>query len=819
VSDALRERNLVQSRGVWRAILPHAIANRLAKRALNAIPRDKLLEAFLSFDSERLIRSFSKRLSYLHDSKPAVDIVHEWLTPDGWLGKENCNFNQLGLDIFNNIAPVSPEEALLVIERAANSDKENYFFINNIYYRNFVDILSHLAYDPELFRRSVEILIRFILLKNRNETNNPERDSLKSLFWITLSGTHAPAEARAKVIEDLSTSEDTNNQQLGLDLLSGALEAWHFYASRDFRFGARPRDFGFHPRTRGDVELWFNTFISICTDLALSDKPIAPKARKLLADKMRGLWTRVDMYDALEGSAEKIHKQKAWNDGWLAVRKIIQYDSKGFDKEVSEKLHRMEKLLKPANLLERARIFALSDQFDHLDIDNDFSQEDDEPLSWSQAEKITRELGLQVAQDADTFNAFLPEIVSTYASRLYIFGQGLADGSDDKQKNWQILYNQFRKTDPEKRQFVVLVGYLSSCAEDTPEFYNSTLDSLVHDELLGKWFPVFQSDTLIDQRGVERLIEALDTGSASIDTFRYLAWGRRHEAINDDDLANFLTKLQKHENENGSGVAIDILRMRFHEAEEKQIQHSRKLVEAACSFLEEYSFTKGNYIQNNTGYDLAQIVKVCFSSEFGAKYVMNICEHLEKLAADYRIYPFEYTELFSTIAYLKPFVFLDVFLENKKNVENYTPHLVFRNSFDERDLFIDQIADDVLISWCEVDPETRYPLLASVTKLFSISKETKEIGLNRTAYLLFNKAPNLTIILQHLSKSASPMSWSGSLAELLSKRAELLKELFGRENEEITSWAKEQYSVLQREAKNAHENEEKRNRFYNERFE
>ena len=163
-------------------------------------------------------------------------------------------------------------------------------------------------------------------------------------------------------------------------------------------------------------------------------------------------------------------------------------------------------------------------------------QEDDEIPSWKRADNITREFGFQVAQDIDTFNVLLPELVSTYASRLYIFGQGLADGSDNKQEVWQILYNQFKKTEPEKRQFVVLVGYLSSSAESAPEFYNSTLDSLVNDEYLGKWFPYFQGDAIIDERrGVERLHEALDTGHARVDTFRDLAWGRRHEAISDDD--------------------------------------------------------------------------------------------------------------------------------------------------------------------------------------------------------------------------------------------------------------------------------------------
>jgi hypothetical protein len=814
----LRERSLIQSRGVWRAVLPHAIANRLAKRALNVIPKDKMIQAFLNFGSERLIRSFSKRLSYLHDSKLAIEIANEWLSPNGMLGKKNCKFNQLEMDVFNNIAPISPEKTLMAIERAANNDKEsNFFTTSNTNQSELVNILLHLAYDPELFSGSLEILTRFALSENRNNTNSSVREQLKHLFWIMLSGTHASVDARAKVIKGLTTSDNPNNQQLGLDLLSSALEAWNFHSYRNFNFGARPRDFGHHPKTRNEVEIWFNTFINICTDLALSSQSIAANARKLLADKMRGLWIRGKMHDAINAVAKEIHTQKAWNDGWLAVRQIIQLDSKNFDEEVLEKLLSLEKFLKPTNLLEKARVFALSNQFDRLDIGSFIDQEDDETSSWRRADKITRELGSQVVQDSEAFNALLPELVSTYASRLYIFGQGLANGSDNKQLLWEILYDQLKKTDPEKRQIIVLVGYLSSSAESAPEFYNSTLDSLINDEYLGKWFPYFQADSIIDQRGVERLHEALDTGHAGVDAFRDLAWGRRHESISDNDLADLLVKLQKREN--GINVAIDILGMRFHETKEKQIQHSRKLIETACSLLEQYPFTRGNYLQNNVGYELAQIAKVCFSNEFGAKYIVSTCEHLAKLTTDYRISSIEYTDLFSSIAHIKPFVFLDIFLENKRNIGNYKPHLVFRDSFDERDLFIDQIVDDVLISWCEVDPETRYPLLASVTNLFVISKETNKIGLNRTVPILFAKAPNLTMILQYLSNSASPMSWSGSLAELLSQRAELLKDLYEHENEEIKTWAQELSSILQNNAKDAYEDEEKRNRLYNERFE
>lgn len=91
--------------------------------------------------------------------------------------------------------------------------------------------------------------------------------------------------------------------------------------------------------------------------------------------------------------------------------------------------------------------------------------------------------------------------------------------------------------------------------------------------------------------------------------------------------------------------------------------------------------------------------------------------------------------------------------------------------------------------------------------------------MNRIVYLLFSRAPNIAIILQLLSKSVSPMSWSISLAELLSKRAEILKDLFEYENVEIRTWAREQHMNLLKKADREREAEESRDRSFNERFE
>jgi hypothetical protein len=81
----LRSRDIVQARGRWRAVLPQAIATRLAAGALTRIlPRD--LDAFCRTAPLRLIKSISRRLGYLHDSAEARATVSRWLGPTGPLG-------------------------------------------------------------------------------------------------------------------------------------------------------------------------------------------------------------------------------------------------------------------------------------------------------------------------------------------------------------------------------------------------------------------------------------------------------------------------------------------------------------------------------------------------------------------------------------------------------------------------------------------------------------------------------------------------------------------------------------------------------------
>jgi hypothetical protein len=814
----LKERDLIQSRGVWRAVLPHAIANRLATRALESIPNDTLVQDFLHSGSERLIKSFTRRLYYLHDCNAAIEIVNKWLARDGWIGKANCNLSAFGMEVFRNIAPVSPEKTLEAIEQAAIGDEGSQFTSrDHIHFTEFVQVLRHLAYDPELFDRSVNLMCRYALSEKPGEKNNSTRNALESLFFIYLSGTHASVEARAKIIKELVDSQDQDKQELGLFLLDAALEAWHFSSFYEFGFGARPRDFGWQPKTRKEVIHWYETFIDICTRLALSGQPIAQKARKLLSDNLRGLWTKGGMFEILENSAKQIHKQQAWNEGWVAVQEIIRYDRKIFKEEVLGKLLELEKLLKPNNLYECARTYALSNQHRIFDLGADIDANEDVSSGWNRVEETTRKIGAQVAQDMASLDALLPELVSTNNTRLFSFGRGLADGCSDKKEIWQALRTQFQKTSSDKRQINVFMGFLSSCAQSDLTFYNTTLDDLINDELLGEWFPVFQTTSIIDQRGVERLRKALDAGNAKIHTFQHLAWGRAHESITDDDLADLLRKILS--KEGGIGTVIEILNMRFYGLKKESPVCSESLIAVARETVSMYAFPDERGRNDTLDYELAQIAQICLKGPEGINAATKICRHLAEASVDYHIHAFDYPHLLNILAHTHPFVFLDVFLGDDK-IQDYQRRWMFRHDFEgAAPNPLNQISDADVISWCDNNPTYRYPLIVSAIQTFSESAEIDGFAWKPIVYTILEKAPDLNAVLENLAHSIRPSGWSGSLADILEKRSILFQSLYPHDNAEVRAWARGRYSSLQEEIKEERRWEDHNNRERNESFE
>lgn len=406
--------------------------------------------------------------------------------------------------------------------------------------------------------------------------------------------------------------------------------------------------------------------------------------------------------------------------------------------------------------------------------------------------------------------------MSTYSTRLCSFGQGLAEGCSDKGQLFEALRDAFKKTPREERHINVILGFLSAAAESDSLFYNAKLDVLLEDEVLGKWFPILQATSTIGQLGIERLHAALDLGNAPIDSFRHLAWGRVHESINDDDLAELLAKILN--KDNGVDVATEILQMRFHRSNEDPGKYSNALTTVAGKTLSIYRFDQKQRHGGSKDYALASIAAISLRSAGGAGAARTLAKNLADAIVAHQAYSFDYTILLNTVAELQPKIFLDEFL-GREDMEKYQRQRLFSDDLEGRENPMRQIPDDIVISWCEGEPSSRYSNVMLAVEVFRESSKTDKLEWRPIVEVILKRAQDLETVLDQLGRTLRPSSWSGSLAEILEHRSVLLRDLCEHDNAEVASWARRQYARFQEGIVKEREMEGRRDRDRNESFE
>jgi hypothetical protein len=552
----LKKRHLLQTRGPWRAVLPHAIANRLAATALEKISRQKLMSTLLETAPPRLLQSFSRRLGYLDSSPEARDIVQGWLTPGGLLANV-IDLNELRQTMFSNVAPVMPGAVLGALENAlANADDATLGRC-----RHLIRLLRSLAYDAEHFTRAVALLVKFACLPGDDRSNNDPAKVVESLFHVVLSGTHAPITMRLKVIEELLRASSEVQQKLGVDALEAMLKTSHFMSVYNFEFGVRSRDYGYYPPTGKDVEDWFAAALNFAEPFALLDNPVGEGVRHAIASEFRGLWTNVNRADELERIARAVVAKGFWREGWIGARQTRIYDGGGLPAEVLSRLKALEEFLRPKDLVDKVRGVVLDTRGGRsVDLDDFDEVENGDYLGAMERAAATVEmLGRDVAADDGAFNILLPDLVCG-DNKVVGFGRGLALAAEEPRDMWRAMVAQMTAT--EKPGIGLLGGFLQGLHTRDRNLANALLDEAVEDPTLAEWFPILQAFPVIDDSGVARLHRALALGRAPITAYYNIAYGRACGEVPGPNLKSLIMAVN--DKPGGNRVAMEILSMRIH---------------------------------------------------------------------------------------------------------------------------------------------------------------------------------------------------------------------------------------------------------------
>lgn len=782
----LKRRNLVQQRSKWMAVLPHPIANRLAKYALENISSAIISNNFNESTDERLLKSFSRRLGYLPQSDEAKIIVNTWLSENGLLHKLYAKGkSDLAWILLNNVAPISTKEVLLHIETLAKHPE--FCTRKNKQFTKITRLIRSIAYEGQYFDKCAKLLCQFALSEDKKENNNSIRDILKSLFQIYLSGTHATKEQRLDVINNLIYSTTEHSIELAFELLDSSLEAWHFSSSHNFDFGANPRDFGYRPNTNQDVEDWYQLFIEYTAKLIASDSQISSSAKKVLSKKLRSLWKVSSLRDRIEKICKEISKSGMWSDGFEAIHSILRFDCSSSNEDDIQRLKSISEILSPNSLLDKIDMYVLAEPWKFYDLEEVDDNGKVIEHGHNKGHEYSIELGIELAnRPQKDLEEILLKLLSYpgISSNLFAFGEGYAEGIEDNSEVLTNVIGALEKLSEKERNLEFLNGQIYYLSKKNIALTNHFLDSLLIHPTLKQHFIRVQLSYPIDTNSISRIIQALQDNTCLIREYNDLALGRIHVPIPDERLCEILALIWH--KEGGQDVAIRILTMRFHGlTQNKNYIVSDLLKEKSASLLALFEYPEERGPSGASDHSLTKIANVCFFAGTNEEYALTALKAIKAKILNHIIGRYDFPKFMSTVIQLHPILALDVFIGKNTEIECQIRNAI-RGIFDKKVSPFSKVDIKSTLDWCKNNGKDSYPVLASIITPYQSNE--KSIEWTPLAIELLNTCPEPVKILDEYLASFNPNGCTGSRAKILESRLPLFQPLIDSTNEEISAW-------------------------------
>ncbi|MCM2291084.1 hypothetical protein NAC44_01915 [Allorhizobium sp. BGMRC 0089] len=779
----LRRRGLLQERGEWRAILPHAIANNLAVRALENGNIEDVTQHFFFNTSERVARSFARRLSFLQSCPQAVDIARSIMSSDGSLS-DVAGLNEYQEQMFVWLAPLAPDLALAHISKALSIT--NFISILNRNSGRFIKLVAHIAYDAKYFEKSVDLLVTFANFGDQHYNKKLAKERLLALFYICYSYTHATLVQKQAAVDQLLSSDDPQIKALGFNALGATLKTSHFTSYPPLDIGSLPRNSGWRPATAAEVENWFKAWLTKCMSIVESGGVDAEEIKIVLGNKFQGLWNIAELRPFLAEMTKRIVSIESWPEGWNAAKSIIHFQKSKPQPESIKEIEELEKILRPNDLITEvmARIFSKG-RAHYYDFDDDNA-----PMSWETREQYAEKLGEQVGKNSAAINALIPCFIEKYGGfGEYSFGRGLGKSAApvaDLLEKIRILIAAGKE---EAISTTVVRGIIAGWSEIDPVAVGLFLDRALYDDVWSSWFIELQSQGVMGSEAFDRLMLAIKNGRTPIWRFSNLANDRVTDTFSPDQIGSLLSELNKH-GKDGCSASFEILSSVIHRKNAKGLKYISDLSRVALIFFGEVDWTSVNTDVYRLDYKLNPALCFALSENASENEVIKaLTNFLDNEKRPERYYNIDRGKILSPFFKFFPTLSLNAIYQPDDDGSYKTARRMMGSDFsDQEQSLLMEISEETLLAWCKVSPIDRYPFAAATCDLFerSDSDGNHQASLSKIAIYLLNNAPDKRAIIKEYLPKISQTCWSGSYADILERRKPLLKALIIDGDPEIT---------------------------------
>lgn len=784
--DAISKRGLLQSRGQWSALLPQALANRIASKELPSYFERKIFKVFVDSRADRLQSSFYHRLSFLHSNQSAKGIVDKLLSPQGELGQKGMQLTAVDRKNIYYLLSVDFYNSLNYLDRLVNLIKETP--IKDVSKENanwIVRSLIVLAYFPENFERALSLIENLLLIKNI-----PEKIELgvikqiNSLFWPVLSGTMTPPAQKHEHISGLLQSPVPDHNNLGVQFLNAAFQTEDLFAYWPMEFGARPLTVGYLFTSEDEKKQWFESLFNILSTTYKNQPILKTELLSIIEKNFGRLWKLEFVSEELSYFVNLVRQEQSWVEIWAEIAIIQKSEYTKNKKDLWKKLEYLEILTRPNSVAEEVKIYLRRpDAFI-------FSTSASANAASRATQRIVyeekmKEFGEKISKELDVLDEIGPDLFVNEYYGVFELVESITRNSQDILLLWQKLSNNYKRAINGRSQRP-LVSFFKTLWEVNPNFAETLNNEVSSDPDLSEIFPgiIFLQPNIGPE--ISRLRKSLKSGKSS----PYLPWGigklRIGDQISEQDFCEILGVLS--DTREGYNIVISSLEEKFREYQNICKQIPPLLLEKGRDFL--FMANSPGLIDWRDPMVDVYLCKILASTPESYLPIDRIVKFLQELFPEDLESAFSgnhHSEINKEFAKRYPNEFLDIIFERIGQIDPRNNNFLI-NNLDSVGEIIQNVFSDTIITWMKTNLVTRAQYLSRYVQLVDEDRQNGMMVWTEFGYKFLSQTFDIPTVLDNIMLRMHPLSWFGNLSMTLRKYLPLFDDPSISNEPDLRSW-------------------------------
>ncbi|MBD2498921.1 hypothetical protein [Nostoc sp. FACHB-280] len=802
------KQNLLDYRNYYFALQLQPIVAFLGTRRLDFL-RAKTIINFIENAPPTLRTSFLSQWRYFDSSKTAFTVAQRLLAIDNWCGSLEKLKTDIGSQCLNAIVHIDPDGVANVIDKIYRNLSIDDLQKAVTREQDFVQVLAILVSRKRYFYTVAPLLMRLAVVENNAQFKNAT-NRFKQLFQLRLSETEVEPYDRFLVLEQGILSGNERIISICIEALENTLKINYWTGLGIFGdIGIQSPLKEWIPKVQEEVFEFHRNGIKKLNYIRSQHQKFAIRCENIIAKAIRSLlWE--NLFNDLEGILHKITKEKEiWLEGIKGVGDWLYFDSTKASEEFSQKVRNLYEQLLPTNPIQKALLYT---KFWHSHIRNpDIKYEpgNNSTHDFEYSARKARETAAEIAVDKELTKRAIQTMIKEELNNIFPFTHELAMKLEDPVESFQFAVNEF-EVSPEKKGFNFIRGLLSGIDLKDPNAANECIaialksNSLKHEKV-----NIYRSVGISVKR-LDEIVQSVREKSISATDCRFFSYGQGLNRLNPEDIIPLIDELTNNHGAEGLWSSLEIISMYQANRDKLNIEIAKRIKEV----IDSQELITHTIAMTQDGFLLEQII-LLIQQHYGIEddfaisiinQIINICK-----TCDYRIVDSLDNNLRTIICLLvkeKPLILwqkISQFFEIATPMEMYCLEAFIgtpRHSVDEEihnkqgSLF--GVPHDECVKWAKINPKIRasflcvfYPLLekdeaGNYRWHLAMQNLTYEFG----AYAEFRVA---------LENRFCPKMWFGSIIPYLEAYLVPLQTWFQHQIPEISVWAREVYTSLERQ--------------------